>query len=262
MATRVTRVWLLIALLVSGSAACFDNAEITRPPLSNPGELTSAHTTVTCDSGWEDNGSGGSICNGTVEMCSDGWYNFHGTCEGYDPVVDLCFPYECGGGGTGGGGGGAPACNDERDTMIGEYNSMAPGLPTPSCGSFTRTSSNPYYGYSQLTVNSPHSWAIIRSPLQIGSNATYGLARWIVEIDGVPRTLNSVYRCPHKNAQVGGAPSSRQMAGDAVDLDVSSNGYDEWKVYADAAWRAGASYVEPTNLPCGTNCTHADWRNR
>lgn len=249
----------LFAVVSAVLVACADQP-LNTPAVTEPIAVTPVTTTVTCDSGWVEDGRGGATCNGPVDLCADDWYANYGTCAGYDPTTDPCFPFGCsGGGGGGGGGGGSTACNDERDVLIYEYQTQS-GLAAPACGAFTQSASNQFYSFSQLNVNNTHGWAIIRPPLQINASQSYGLARWVAEIDGVPRTLNSVYRCPHRNAAVQGAPSSRHMAGDAVDMDVTTNSLSEWQVYANAAVRAKASYVEPTTLPCGTGCTHADWR--
>ncbi len=247
----------LFAVICAVLVACADDP-LTPPQSTASIPSSPVATTVTCDSGWVENGSGGATCNGPVEICADDWYANYGTCDGYDPTTDPCFPYGCSGGG-GGGGGGSSACNDERDVLIHEYETKS-GLTKPSCSAFTQTASNQFYSFSQMNVNNTHGWAIIRPPLQINASQSYGLARWVAEIDGVPRQLNSVYRCPHHNFDINGAPSSRHMAGDAADMDVTSNSLSEWQVYANAAVRAKASYVEPTNLPCATRCTHADWR--
>lgn len=44
---------------------------------------------------------------------------------------------------------------------------------------------------------------------------------------GKPLYLNSVYRCPIHNAEVGGVPNSQHVLGTAADIDATDIGVDE-----------------------------------
>jgi hypothetical protein len=61
------------------------------------------------------------------------------------------------------------------------------------------------------------------------------LLEWLEDIRahfGKPVNINSAYRCPKRNAEVGGASSSRHLEGDAADLWIK--GVDPAEVYAYA----------------------------
>lgn len=91
------------------------------------------------------------------------------------------------------------------------------------------------------------------------------LETWRAEYGRGRMRMTSGYRCPHVNSSVpGSAQYSRHMWGDAADI-VSMDqpwGYDEWQMMRDAAYRAGASFVEPWGTGPGQTTTHchADWR--
>ncbi len=158
------------------------------------------------------------------------------------------------------GGGG---CGYERDTLIQEYATYNVNL-TPECAWFTQSASSQYFTFSELHVNDFYSWALIRQPLVVNKSSGYGLDRWR-ELYGGPRTVNSGYRSPSKNASIAGAAQSRHMYGDAVDLANASHTRQEYDDMANAAKygnpNAGASWVEDWSGPCGDGCVHADWRN-
>jgi len=69
---------------------------------------------------------------------------------------------------------------------------------------------------------------------------------------------------PH-NSQVGGAAQSRQMDGDAADLNNQSGLLSERQAMIAAAGQgageAQADFEEPQDGPCGIACAHADWRS-
>lgn len=69
-----------------------------------------------------------------------------------------------------------------------------------------------------------------------------------------PIVVNSGYRSPSYNAQVGGATWSRHMYGDAFDLDALN-----WSssTLANACWDEGAGYVSTY----ADGHVHCDWRN-
>ena len=102
------------------------------------------------------------------------------------------------------------------------------------------------------------------------STSGYGLDDWRVQYGG-PRTMNSAYRNPARNARVGGASQSRHMYGDAGDLNNNSYSsgncgagsacQNEWNAMINAAIAAKRDYTEPSSGPCGYAYAHADWRN-
>jgi hypothetical protein len=98
--------------------------------------------------------------------------------------------------------------------------------------------------------------------LQVPSSAGYGLSKWREEI-GIPRIINSAYRNPARNAGLfpAGAPQSRHMHGNAVDLRNVTRTTAEYDMMAKAAAAANAGFIEPLSGPCGLGCVHADWRN-
>src|SRR5690349_12330123 len=68
-------------------------------------------------------------------------------------------------------------CGDERDDIIQEYVDEGVDLK-PQCGDFTQTSHSAYFTYKELTVNEPHSWALIGGPLAVDKGSGYGLDKW------------------------------------------------------------------------------------
>jgi hypothetical protein len=153
-------------------------------------------------------------------------------------------------------------CDAVRQQIIQEYVDYGVAV-IPPCRSFTQTAHSQYFTFSELNT-SDYAWALIRSPLTVNQSSGYGLDRWRVEYGG-PRTINSAYRNPARNARVGGVPNSRHVYGDAGDLRNESYGGPnealEWQAMYDAATRAHADWKEATNGPCGLRCFHADWRN-
>jgi hypothetical protein len=156
------------------------------------------------------------------------------------------------------------SCGDERDTIIQEYATYCVSL-TPSCSDFNTSASSEYFQHSELVVNEPYSWSLIRQPLTINKSVGYGLDRWR-ELSGGTHTVTSGYRGPAHNQAKGGAPNSRHQYGDAVDLRNVTHSQQEYIDLRNAAKdgnpNAGASWVEDTTGPCALNCVHADWRNR
>lgn len=120
-----------------------------------------------------------------------------------------------GDGGSGGDGGHGIDCGDERTDIIAEY--LQFGAPNPpSCGDFATGGSSLFFSWSEMnggfSTGNPHQpWGVIRSVLWNGLDATR-LAY------GSPVIVNSGYRCPHGNASVGGASSSKHMEGIAADI--------------------------------------------
>jgi hypothetical protein len=158
-------------------------------------------------------------------------------------------------------------CADVRDTIVQEYINYDTGW-APYCQNFSQTAHSVYFTFAELNTGD-YSWALVKRPLVVASSSGYGLDDWRVQY-GSARTINSAYRNPARNAAVGGAPQSRHMFGDAVDLSNQSYSSScgtgsacqvEWNNMYNAAGLAGADYREPTTGPCGYACTHADWRN-
>lgn len=159
-------------------------------------------------------------------------------------------------------------CSDERDEIIAQYydttyfkpQSNQPGANwKPTCASFTQADSTKYFKHAELRKTNPHTWTILQSSLLAPDSLGYGLDRWRIEY-GASRIINSGYRPPKHNRKEGGVRGSRHMFGDAVDLRNESGTEAEWLLMVDAARRANAGYIEPRELPCKLNCTHADWR--
>jgi hypothetical protein len=147
-------------------------------------------------------------------------------------------------------------CGDQRDTIIQEYSTYNVGW-APLCSSFSQSAQSQYFLPPELMQN--NAWAIIRGALTTPPSSGYGLDLWRQSY-GAQRSPTSVYRTPSHNAAIGGAPHSRHMFGDAVDLANASGTQGEWQNMYNAAQVAGADYIEPQAGPCGIACTHGDWR--
>ena len=144
---------------------------------------------------------------------------------------------------------------------------------SPRCVDFTTTAHSAYFQFVDLNVQSGSSFALVGMPLTVPSSSGYGLDRWVDLLGGLQH-INSAYRTPAHNHNIGGTGDSRHMQGVAVDLEVVSKLETEWHVKACAASflraptncsdrptaDADADYVEPKTLACHTDCTHADWR--
>lgn len=93
------------------------------------------------------------------------------------------------------------------------------------------------------------------------TSAHYGLDYWRAQY-GSDRHVNSAYRTPKHNAEVPnpGAIGSMHMRGVAVDLKNVTGDRAEYDAMSEAATLAQASFIEPWEGPCGSGCTHADWR--
>lgn len=148
-------------------------------------------------------------------------------------------------------------CSGERGTIVQEYIDYRVTLAL-RCSFFTQTAHSQYFSFAEMETGD-YTWALVRRPLVRPASSGYGLDRWR-ELYGAPRIINSAYRNPSRNARVGGAPQSRHMYGDAVDLRNESGTAGEWQQMDDAARLAGADYREPLSLS-GYGHVHADWRN-
>jgi hypothetical protein len=170
------------------------------------------------------------------------------------------------------------------DHQAGHTNFFAGGLP--SCSDFTSSRASSYFGFNELNKGD-YSVALVRDPLIAASTTGYGLDKWRLNY-GSARILNSAFRNPVRNTNVGGAPGdsvpgsghtgSRHMYGDAADMrneTAAGEGADpddpedpanaarvaEWTAMITAAQNAGADYLEPVDGPCKLGCAHADWRS-
>jgi hypothetical protein len=74
-----------------------------------------------------------------------------------------------------------------------------------------------------------------------GGMSEAALAAWgrLTDAWGQPLTVNSAYRDPKRNEEVGGAKGSQHMHGNAYDIDASGLSYEDRLRLADAAWEAG-----------------------
>ena len=104
----------------------------------------------------------------------------------------------------------------EVDGIVAEY--VSSGLEEPQCGDLVNGGGSENFPFEQFTPTDSrtppgheHEWAWLRRTLLEGLEYTY--KRYKAEM-----RLNSGYRCPTKNAAVGGKSKSRHMFGDAVDV--------------------------------------------
>lgn len=197
-------------------------------------------------------------CDG--EECHDGGWIGNENC---DPHNCENWGVGCSGGSPPVGGSGntpVPPCGDARDQLIKEYDNFHVTFSV-GCASFTQSSSSQYFQFSEFNTGN-YAWAIIQASLQVPSSAGFGLSKWREEI-GIPRIINSAYRNPARNAGLypPGAPQSRHMHGNAVDLRNVTRTTAEYDMMAKAAAAANAGFIEPLSGPCGLGCVHADWRN-
>jgi hypothetical protein len=173
----------------------------------------------------------------------------------------------------------APQCADPQQTAtIQEYVTYNAPPPLPACSWLTQTNKSGYFTFPQLTVNMTSAWALIKWPLTAQSYLFFGLDYW-VQLMGPPQTINSAYRNPAHNKDVGGDKTSRHMFGDAVDIKNVTRTPNEFNAKACLASAtnahpvgttcsalattedAKADWVEPLSGPCKLGCVHADWRN-
>lgn len=118
-----------------------------------------------------------------------------------------------------------------------------------------------FYYFSLSEINKgDYSLALIRDSLITRADSGYELDKWRHEY-GSSRVINSGYRNPVRNDDVGGKPLSRHMFGDAADLDVVSNTVEEWDDLKAAADLSDSDFVEPQTGACSLGCVHADWRD-
>ena len=144
-----------------------------------------------------------------------------------------------------------PGCGNDRDSIIIEYydyptSSSNPYIPV--CPSFTNSASTAHFSFAELNVNQEYGWAILLRGFLNGLEATrvsYNQAM----------TVNSGYREPAYNADIGGAPASPHVFGDAADI---ASGQTTWQGLHDVA-KANGACVEPES-ESGSTHVHMDWR--
>jgi hypothetical protein len=135
---------------------------------------------------------------------------------------------------------------DEREDIIQQYFAYGVGW-MPSCSDFTQQAGSQFFTFSELN-SGDFSWAILRPSLLSGADNT--------RINyGQPLIVNSGYRNPARNYQVGGTADSRHMYGDAIDLHSNAS---TWSNIRNAGLDAGAC-GEPKRLTF-PGWVHLDWR--
>lgn len=134
-------------------------------------------------------------------------------------------------------------CGDERGNIIKEYHDQQLNL-TPTCGSFTQSVPGAsHYSFGQWNSGS-YSWALLEETV---TSNTY----CVVSNFGSTPSFSSGYRNPVHNLAVGGAPNSRHVHGDAVDLHTpaapDNSAYD---LLRHLAKNVGCGYacVEPRSI--------------
>ncbi|MFZ2412146.1 MAG: D-Ala-D-Ala carboxypeptidase family metallohydrolase [Candidatus Methanoperedens sp.] len=150
------------------------------------------------------------------------------------------------------------SCGDERDNIIKEYQDYHIAF-IPVCDNFTQSASSANYSFRKLNTGK-FLWALVRRPLVVPAWEGNGLDEWILYIGEIHK-INSAYRNPAHNANVGGAKSSRHLFGDAADLKNVTRTEEEHDFLARMAAYADADFVEDLKGPCGKGCVHADWRD-
>ena len=91
-----------------------------------------------------------------------------------------------------------------------------------------------------------------------------GMADKLIEVlneMGVTREeVNSAYRCPGHNAEVGGVPNSFHVQGCAADIDASTFGVDGWALLAEQAGADGiGKYYNANFVHVDTRGEKARW---
>lgn len=147
----------------------------------------------------------------------------------------------------------------------------------PDCWEFDNMSHTQRFTHAQLTQGNGTAWALLQFGLMAGAIEGYGADAWVDAYNAnnaaynTTRVATSAYRTPmhNRSAAVGGAPRSRHVYGDALDLNNDSSTQEEWEAMYDAAEVAHADYIEPfggimyPQEQYGSYLfhVHADWRN-
>lgn len=87
-------------------------------------------------------------------------------------------------------------------------------------------------------VGSPSAASEGHAPQGMSEAATAAYGK-LVDAYGQPLTINSAYRDPEKNEEVGGAKGSQHTHGNAYDIDVSNMPYEDRVALANLAWDSG-----------------------
>jgi hypothetical protein len=95
---------------------------------------------------------------------------------------------------------------------------------------------DPSSARNTLATNSAPPATYDANGMSKAANAAYAK---LVDAYGQPLTINSAYRDPQKNDDVGGAKGSQHLHGNAIDVDVTGKPYDERVALANLAWDAG-----------------------
>jgi hypothetical protein len=118
----------------------------------------------------------------------------------------------------------------------------------PACSDFSSSGGSTNFTWSQLnggfTDGNPHGsapngWGIIKSGLWTALESTRTAF-------GTELHIESGYRCPHGNKNVGGKPQSRHMQGHAVDMKPIGVTWNEdtWEDLKDVALANGFTWNE------------------
>jgi hypothetical protein len=91
---------------------------------------------------------------------------------------------------------------------------------------------------ADAAVDSPSAASEGHAPQGVSEAAAAAYGR-LVDAYGQPLTINSAYRDPKKNEEVGGAKGSQHLHGNAYDIDVTGKTNEERVALANLAWDAG-----------------------
>lgn len=144
--------------------------------------------------------------------------------------------------------------NPSIDPVYDEYRDSSYGTAhRPSCTDFRTNISTTHFTFSELNVSNQYTYGLFRVSL------TDGVECIRRENGGSALTVNSGYRNPAKNQQIGGATESRHIYGDAVDFSAPAGSTLRTNVEAsnDIKNNCGACR-EPLNLTA--TWVHFDWR--
>lgn len=95
-----------------------------------------------------------------------------------------------------------------------------------------------FKGEPEAAVDSPSAATEGHAPQGMSEAATAAYGK-LVDAYGQPLAINSAYRDPKHNEEVGGAKGSQHTHGNAYDIDVSNMPHDERLALADLAWDSG-----------------------
>jgi hypothetical protein len=148
---------------------------------------------------------------------------------------------------------------EELDRLRFEYAVRKIECPLPR--SFSRGKRSRYVSNRQLNQGD-YSWAIVPDEMLAKIDQVYDDMRG----SGYPVRLNSFYRNPRHNEQVGGDPKSQHMYGRAVDFQTFD--YDRSGAVEVDDWSTLRSFVieqNPTSIEgvaqSGVGHVHGQWKN-